>query len=167
MVWRVGRDRGRRRPDGRDKRLRRIVCVEVAPGYEDATTAKHQTFSMIAAVPSGRRSQIDSFNATLCRDTADRFRRYRSSSRPIRRPPSPNLAARINKSLQAEATTCRSPGTVDCPGFLSVAVNLPKETFEACCYQVTGRGFFETPRIIFPRRTRVRPFPHYEDAWGD
>ena len=44
MVWRVGRDRGRRRPDGRDKRLRRIVCVEVAPGCEDATMATANEF---------------------------------------------------------------------------------------------------------------------------
>jgi hypothetical protein len=44
MVWRVSRDRGRRRPDGRDKRLRRIVCVEVAPGCEDATMATANEF---------------------------------------------------------------------------------------------------------------------------
>ena len=37
---------------------------------------------------------------------------------PIPRHP----AARINKSLQAEATTCRSPGSLDCPGFFFVTV---------------------------------------------
>jgi len=41
-------------------------------------------------------------------------------TRAAAHPPTP--AARINKSLQAEATTCRSPGRVDCPGFFFVAV---------------------------------------------
>ena len=32
-------------------------------------------------------------------------------------------AARITRALQAEATTCRDPGSVDCPGFIFMAVN--------------------------------------------
>ena len=36
--------------------------------------------------------------------------------------PSPEPRHPDQKNLQAEATTCRDPGTVDCPGFLFVAV---------------------------------------------
>jgi hypothetical protein len=36
--------------------------------------------------------------------------------------PSPEPRRPDQKSLQAEATTCRNPGSVYCPGFFSVAV---------------------------------------------
>ena len=34
---------------------------------------------------------------------------------------------------------------MDCPGFIFVAVNLPKETFEACCYRVTRSAYVKSP----------------------
>ena len=44
-------------------------------------------------------------------------------SRPIRAAPHPPTPRRPDqKSLQAEATTCRNPGSVYCPGFLFVTV---------------------------------------------
>ena len=55
----------------------------------------------------------------------------RAASHP--RPP----AARITRGLQAEATTCRSPGSMDCPGFFFRAVNGLPTTFGACCYLAT------------------------------
>jgi hypothetical protein len=39
---------------------------------------------------------------------------------PIVQSPPPD-----QRSLQAEAATCRSPGSVDCPGFFYVAVKAP------------------------------------------
>jgi hypothetical protein len=42
---------------------------------------------------------------------------------PTRAAPHPPIPRRPDqKSLQAEATTCRDPGSVYCPGFLFVAV---------------------------------------------
>ena len=42
---------------------------------------------------------------------------------PTRAAPHPPTPRRPDqKNLQAEATTCRDPGSVDCPGFFSVAV---------------------------------------------
>ena len=42
---------------------------------------------------------------------------------PTRAAPHPPTPRRPDqKSLQAEATTCRNPGSVDCPGFFFVAV---------------------------------------------
>jgi hypothetical protein len=42
-----------------------------------------------------------------------------------RRLPSPDTRRRPDqKSLQAEATTCRSPGTMDCPGFFFVTAKM-------------------------------------------
>jgi hypothetical protein len=64
------------------------------------------------------------------------------------RPPIPRPRRPDHKSLQAEATTCRSPGSVDCPGFFFGAVNLPADILRTCCYQVTGRELFETQQII-------------------
>jgi hypothetical protein len=45
---------------------------------------------------------------------------YLTKQAPIRATSIPRHpdAARINKSPQAEATTCRDPGSVDCPGVL-------------------------------------------------
>jgi hypothetical protein len=45
-------------------------------------------------------------------------------------PPTPRRPD--HKSLQAEATTCRSPGSVDCPGVLFVAVNTRIESLMEC-----------------------------------
>jgi hypothetical protein len=82
--------------------------------------------------PNLQRS-MPSSNATLCGDTADRFLRYRCSSRPIRAAPHPPTPRRRpdHKSLKAEATNCRDPGSVYCPGFFSVAV---KTLFCRCAY---------------------------------
>jgi hypothetical protein len=58
-------------------------------------------------------------------------------SRPIRTAPIPRPRRPDHKSLQAEATTCRSPGSVDCPGFIFVAVNGLSERLIVCCLEVT------------------------------
>jgi hypothetical protein len=58
-------------------------------------------------------------------------------------PPTPRRPD--HKSLQAEATTCRDPGSVDCPGFFFVAVNPVKKLFEACGSQVTVLRFIRSP----------------------
>ena len=61
---------------------------------------------------------------------------------PTRAAPHPPTPRRRpdQKSLQAEATTCRDPGSVYCPGFFSVAVNAQKDILLICCSKVTGRG---------------------------
>ena len=53
-----------------------------------------------------------------------------------------------HKSLQAEATTCRDPGSVDCPGFFYVAVNaffLAQQTFPRCVPQQPHCSFIRIP----------------------
>jgi hypothetical protein len=45
------------------------------------------------------------------------------SASPIRAAPHPPRRRPDHKSLQAEATTCRDPGSADCPGFTFMAVN--------------------------------------------
>ena len=82
------------------------------------TNPSHQTSSIIAPGAFGS-------NATLCGDTADRFRRYRCSGRPIRAAfPSPNPAARITRAYKLRQQP-ETPGSVNCPGFFSVAVKTP------------------------------------------
>ena len=39
---------------------------------------------------------------------------------------------------QVEATTCRNPGSVDCPGFIFVAVNERSEIIFRCCCAETS-----------------------------
>jgi hypothetical protein len=58
----------------------------------------------------------------------------KQKARPGRLPIPRHPAARIKKSLQVEATTCRDPGTVDCPGFFSVAV----KTLSCRCADFAG-----------------------------
>ena len=54
--------------------------------------------------------------------------------RPDRAAPHPPTPRRPDqKSLQAEATTCRDPGSVDCPGFFFVAVKAQKDILLICC----------------------------------
>jgi hypothetical protein len=52
-------------------------------------------------------------------------------------PPTPRRRP-DHKSPQVEATTCRDPGSVDCPGFIFVAVNEPSEIVFRCCCAVTA-----------------------------
>src|ERR1700733_14677297 len=55
-------------------------------------------------------------------------------SRPSR-PASPDTPRRPDRrSLQAEASTCRDPGCLDCPGFIFVAVKSRTDIYRKSCY---------------------------------
>jgi hypothetical protein len=103
--------------------------------------------------------RVKPFNATLCGDTAGGFRHYRWPSRPIRAAPIPRPRRPDHKSLQAEATTCRDPGSLECPGsfFVTVKALFPKRAdFAGMCdtpatlakYSIAGRTMTGTDDII-------------------
>jgi hypothetical protein len=87
--------------------------------------------------------------------------------RPGRHSHPPNPAARIKRAYKLEATTCRDPGSVDCPGSIFVAVNVPTDILRACCYRVTPRGFSKSHGSSSPVGHEFALFQTMKARWGD
>ena len=56
----------------------------------------------------------------------------------IPHPPTPPPGSKRAYKLRQQPV--ENSGSVDCPGYIFVAVNRPLETFGCCCYQVTRKG---------------------------
>jgi hypothetical protein len=109
------------------------------------TNPSHQTSSIIAPGAFGS-------NATLCGDTADRFRRYRCSSRPIRAAfPSPNPAARITRTYKLRLQPAETLGAWTARGFFSVAVktfSLRSQILPECVTKWPHCSFIRVPAAV-------------------
>jgi hypothetical protein len=89
-------------------------------------------------------------------------------SRPIRaafHPPTSPPGSQEPTSV--EATTCRDPGSVDCPGSIFVAVDVPTDILRACCYRVTPRGFSKRHGSSSHVGHEFALFQTMKAGWGD
>jgi hypothetical protein len=104
--WGIGRARPSERTPGEPKRFQEATLAMTTRG-ELACFLVGQSVALIA-----RAQTLHSNLVRLGFEFVGQSGRH----------PIPDIRRPDQKSLQTEATTCRSPGSVDCPGFFFVAV---------------------------------------------